>query len=1195
MGVKDTGSSNKAAKIKPSEFVHLHNHTHYSVLDGLSKVPDLIQRVKELGMEAVAMTDHGTLSGAIEFYQEAKQAGIKPIIGMEAYVAARKHTDKDSQADKQIFHLIIIAMNQTGYKNLMRLSTIANLDGFYYKPRVDRQLLKKYNEGLIILSGCINGEVGVALRGRQYAQAAKTAKWYKSVFGDRYYLEVQDHGHQWDEQARVNNQILKLANELDVKAVVTSDAHYLAHEDQEAHEMLLCVQTGSYYNDTNRMSLKDMDLFVEDTLSIAERWQDNPQVITNTKKLADRCDLEINLGQILLPKFPLNKGETENSKLDLLTWQGLAWRYGRVDMDGAFKLSAKQAKGKLTDEVIKRAEYELDVIGRMKYEGYFLIVWDFVMWGKERGIVFGPGRGSAAGSIVSYALRITELDPLKYDLLFERFLNPDRISMPDIDIDIQDNRRDEVIKYVADKYGQNRVANIVTFGKMAARNAIRDVSRVLEVPYADADRLAKLVPPPIQGRHIPLSKSIHDAPDLKDEYQNNPTSKKVIDLAMQLEGTIRSHGVHAAGVVIAPDEIVNYVPLEMAQKGVVATQYSMFPIEDIGLLKMDFLGLSNLTIIKNALRIVRKVHKREIDITEVPLDNVKTYQLLSRGDTTGVFQLESSGMKRYLKELGPTEFDDIIAMVALYRPGPLAEIPRFIEGKNNPDKVEYLNKLLEPILKDTYGVMVYQEQIINLLQLIAGYSAGEADLVRKAIGKKKRDIMQAEEPKFIKGCLKQGLSKSDASKLWNLIQPFADYSFNKAHAACYGLIAYWTAYLKANYPEAFMASLMTSNYDNTEQLALDIAECKDMGIDVLKPDINQSFLEFGVVQDTMQIRFGLAAIKNVGVGAVEALLEVRDRGGKFMSIEDFTARVDSRVVNRKTLESLVKAGAFDEMESRDKLLYNLDTIVGYSAKLHKEKLSGQTDLFELNQETDMSPKLVLEEPPSATPDREQLQWERELLGVYLSDHPLEAFRVYLSDKTQLMANLSKKLDDNCTVGGMITTIREITTKNGQRMAFVGLEGLDGSTELIIFPKIYEKVRPLIEADRLVQATGKVSAKDREGRSTDEIKLLVDELVELGDKHRSHKPASNGASSPSLSSKEASSSSKLYVHVKDPNNHSQLINLKQTLNRHPGSTEAILVLGDKQKNALRLPFRVDISNGLQAELASLMSKEAVVVK
>jgi DNA polymerase-3 subunit alpha len=943
------------------------------------------------------------------------------------------------------------------------------------------------------------------------------------------------------------------------------------------------------------MSLKDMDLFVEDTLSIAERWQDNPQVITNTKKLADRCDLEINLGQILLPKFPLNKGETENSKLDLLTWQGLAWRYGRVDMDGAFKLSAKQAKGKLTDEVIKRAEYELDVIGRMKYEGYFLIVWDFVMWGKERGIVFGPGRGSAAGSIVSYALRITELDPLKYDLLFERFLNPDRISMPDIDIDIQDNRRDEVIKYVADKYGQNRVANIVTFGKMAARNAIRDVSRVLEVPYADADRLAKLVPPPIQGRHIPLSKSIHDAPDLKDEYQNNPTSKKVIDLAMQLEGTIRSHGVHAAGVVIAPDEIVNYVPLEMAQKGVVATQYSMFPIEDIGLLKMDFLGLSNLTIIKNALRIVRKVHKREIDITEVPLDNVKTYQLLSRGDTTGVFQLESSGMKRYLKELGPTEFDDIIAMVALYRPGPLAEIPRFIEGKNNPDKVEYLNKLLEPILKDTYGVMVYQEQIINLLQLIAGYSAGEADLVRKAIGKKKRDIMQAEEPKFIKGCLKQGLSKSDASKLWNLIQPFADYSFNKAHAACYGLIAYWTAYLKANYPEAFMASLMTSNYDNTEQLALDIAECKDMGIDVLKPDINQSFLEFGVVQDTMQIRFGLAAIKNVGVGAVEALLEVRDRGGKFMSIEDFTARVDSRVVNRKTLESLVKAGAFDEMESRDKLLYNLDTIVGYSAKLHKEKLSGQTDLFELNQETDMSPKLVLEEPPSATPDREQLQWERELLGVYLSDHPLEAFRVYLSDKTQLMANLSKKLDDNCTVGGMITTIREITTKNGQRMAFVGLEGLDGSTELIIFPKIYEKVRPLIEADRLVQATGKVSAKDREGRSTDEIKLLVDELVELGDKHRSHKPASNGASSPSLSSKEASSSSKLYVHVKDPNNHSQLMDLKQTLNRHPGSTEAILVLGDKQKNALRLPFRVDISNGLQAELASLMSKEAVVVK
>lgn len=1192
-GVKNTGSSVKSAKIKPTDFVHLHNHTHYSVLDGLSKVPALISRVKELGMDAVAITDHGTMSGVIEFYQQAKEADIKPIIGMETYIAARRHTDKDPQADKQIYHLILLAMNDVGYQNLMRLSTIGHLYGFYYKPRIDRHLLKKYNEGLIVLSGCIGGEVGEALRNGQYEQAKKTAEWYKSVFGDRYYLELQDHGHQWDVQDRANRYLLKLSKELDIKALVTSDAHYLTHDDQEAHEMLLCVQTGSFYNDTGRMSLKDMDLYLESPESIAQRWSDNLQLLTNTAEVAARCNLELDLGKILLPTFPTANNQSEKSLLHEVTWQGLAWRYGGVSMAKASSLTIGQAKATLSPEVKKRAEYELEVISRMKYEGYFLIVWDFVKWGKEKGIVFGPGRGSAAGSIVSYALRITELDPLKYNLLFERFLNPDRISMPDIDIDIQDDRRGEVIDYVSNKYGKDRVANIVTFGKMAARNAIRDVARVLEVPYADADRLAKLVPPPVQGRHIPLSKSIKDEPDLKAEYEQNPEAKRVIDLAMQLEGTIRSHGVHAAGVVIAPDDIVKYVPLEMAQKGVVATQYSMFPIEDIGLLKMDFLGLSNLTIIKNALRIIRKVEGQEIDLAEIPFDDKPTYELLSRGDTTGVFQLESAGMKRYLKELGPTEFDDIIAMVALYRPGPLAEIPRFIEGKNNPQNVKYLNKLLEPILKDTYGVMVYQEQIIALLQLIAGYSAGEADLVRKAIGKKKRDIMQAEEPKFIKGCIDHGLSKSDATKLWDLIQPFADYSFNKAHAACYGLIAYWTAYLKTNYPEAFMAALMTSNYNNTEQLALDIAECKDMGIDVLKPDINESFLEFGVVQKTKQIRFGLAAIKNVGVGAVESILEARDSGGKFLSVEDFISRVDPKTANRKTLESLIKAGAFDAMESRDKLLYNLDALSGFGAKLHKEQSSGQTDLFQLDGgTTQMAPRLVMEEPPAATPTREQLQWERELLGVYLSDHPLEDFRAYLQDKTDSLASLAKKSDKPAVVGGMITTIREITTKNNQRMAFVGLEGLDGSLELIVFPKTYEATRQLIVPDNIVQAAGKISTKDREGRASDEVKLLVDDIKPLDDTHQRHQPSAKSRPKPPAA---AQKTSRLYVHVKDPEDHHQLMSLKKTLNRHPGSTEAILVLGVEQKNALRLPFGVDITNGLKEELISMISPDAVVVK
>jgi len=1202
-GVKNTITNVRSAKIKPSGFVHLHNHTHYSVLDGLTKIPQLMSRVRELGMEAVAMTDHGTLSGAIEFYQAAKDSGIKPIIGIETYVSARRHTDKDPQADKQIFHLILLAMNNVGYQNLMRLSTIAHLDGFYYKPRIDRELLERYNEGLIVLSGCINGEVGDALRNRQYDQAKSTAEWYKSVFGDRYYLELQD--HDWSEQSRVNQQLAKLAKELALPMVVTSDAHYLKSEDQEAHEVLLCVQTGSFFDDKNRMSLKAMDLHVEDPKSIAGRWQDNPQAITNTKAIADRCQVDLELGKTLLPKFPLEKGETDKSKLHSLTWQGLAWRYGQAEADKAQKLSIKQAQASLSQEVITRAKYELDTISKTGFESYFLIVWDFVRWGKQQGIVFGPGRGSAAGSIVSYALRITELDPLQYDLLFERFLNPERISMPDMDIDIQDNRRDEVIQYVADKYGHDRVANIVTFGKMAARNAIRDVARVLEVPYADADRLAKLVPPPIQGRHIPLSQSIQTEPELKTEYQTDDTAKRVIDLAVQLEGTIRSHGVHAAGVVIAPEEIVRYAPLEMAQKGVVATQYSMFPVEDIGLLKMDLLGLSNLTIVKNALRIVRKVYKLDIDISTIPLDDTPTYELLSRGDTTGVFQFESSGMRRYLKALRPTVFEDIIAMGALYRPGPLTAglTDKFINRKNGAEQVSYEHDKMRGALESTYGVLVYQEQVMRIAVDMCGFSGGQADTLRKAIGKKNVSLMTKMKQEFTEGMIKHSaVTAQFAAKFWKDLEGFADYAFNKSHSACYGMISYQTAYLKAHFPDAFMAALMTSNFNDTDKLALDIAECRDTGIDVLRPDINESFLEFGVVPATHQIRFGLAAIKNVGIGPVEEILKARDEDGHFTSVADFAKRVDARVVNRKALESLIRAGAFDSLESRDKLLYNLDRLVGYSSKLHKEHDSGQTDLFGQSPELLIAPRLDMEEPPSATPTREQLQWERELLGVYLSDHPLAPFKTYLASQTIPIGQLKPAMASAIIIGGMLTTIREITTKNGQRMAFVGLEDLSGSTELILFPKSYEQARAFIARDQIVRVAGKVSSKDRAGKATDEIKILVDEISELkedaikdyqpgGQARAPAKPAKESRPSPAASP----SSAKLYVHVKDPNDHSQLMSLKKTLNKHPGATEAILVLGEKRKNALRLPFRVDVANGLTDELASLISSESVVVK
>ena len=652
MGVQTEAKPKDVGVLQPSQYVHLHNHSHHSLLDGLTKIPALVNAVKDMGMEAVAITDHGTMSGVLEFYKAAKAAEVKPILGMEAYVAARSRHDRDPQKDKARYHLIILAMNNKGYQNLMRLSSKANLEGMYYKPRIDHELLEEYNEGLIILSGCASGELGENLRADNYEEAKKIAAWYKSVFGDRYYLEMQDHGHlesptAWDVQVKINGYLEKISEELDIPMVVTSDGHYLTHDDQDTHEILLCVGTGAYLSDEKRMSLKDFELHVTDPKEIIERWsKTHPEAVANTKVIADRCEVDIELGKILIPTFPTPEGHNEKTYLDQLVFQGLAWRYGEVPFEDAEAMTIEEARKHTPKNVLERADYELGVIDRMGFNGYFLIVQDFINWGKNQGIIFGPGRGSAAGSIVSYAVRITELDPLKYDLLFERFLNPDRISMPDVDIDIQDTRRNEVIAYCTEKYGEERVANIVTFGTMAARAAVRDVARVLQVPYGESDRIAKVVPQPVQGRHIPLAKSVVDDVDFKHEYETNQTAKRVIDFAMRLEGTIRSHGVHAAGVVIAPDDIVKFLPIEMSQKGVPATQFPMGQVEELGLLKMDFLGLSNLTIINNALRIIKKVFKTDIDLAKIPLDDEEAFKLFQRGDTTGVFQLESAGMKR---------------------------------------------------------------------------------------------------------------------------------------------------------------------------------------------------------------------------------------------------------------------------------------------------------------------------------------------------------------------------------------------------------------------------------------------------------------------------------------------------------------------------------------------------------------------
>ncbi len=1190
-------------KINPKDFVHLHNHTQYSLLDGLTKVPELIDYVAEKQMSAIAVTDHGTMSGAIEFYKTATAKGIKPIVGMEAYVASRSHTDKDVTKDKQNYHLTVLAMNETGYKNLMRLSTIANLDGFYYKPRIDHDLIKKYNEGLIILSGCMGGEVSDALRQDQYKQAKEIASWYKSIFGDRYYIELQDHGHPkhpsaWSEQQKVNEQLLKLAEELNLKAVVTCDAHYLKVDDQEAHEVLLCVQTGAYLSDKARMSLKEFQLHVADPADIVDRWgEEHPQLILNTKEIASRCDLNIELGKILIPKFPVPKGESEKSYLEKQVWQGLLRRYKGYTAKKAEQSSKADAKKALDAPIVERAEYELGVIDSMGFNGYFLIVSDFINWGKDRGIVFGPGRGSAAGSIIAYATRITDLDPLAYDLLFERFLNPDRISMPDMDIDIQDSRRDEVIDYCINKYGRDRVANIVTFGRMAARNAVRDVARVLEVPYADADRIAKLIPPPVQGRHIPLAKSLESNSELKHEQESNQQASRVFELASRLEMTIRSHGVHAAGVVIAPDDIVNYTPLEMAQKGVIATQYSMLPIEDLGLLKMDFLGLSNLTTIKNALRIIKKVYNKNIDIGAIPLDDEKTFELLQRGESTGVFQLESAGMRRYLKDLKPTAFDDIVAMVALYRPGPMQWIDDFIARKHGMKEIEYIHPAVEPALDNTYGVIVYQEQVMQISKDMCGFSGGQADTLRKAIGKKIPEVMAKMKDEFIEGGVKTvNADRKLMEKFWKQLEDFAAYCFNKSHAACYGLIAYQTAYLKAHFPSAFMAALMTSDYDNTDRLAIEITECSHMGIEVLPPDVNQSFHEFAVVPDSQQIRFGLDAIKNVGHGAAEEIIAVREKDGSFKSIEDFFRRVNLRTANRKTIESLIKSGAFDSLESRAKLLFNIDNLMNFGTKIQKEAAVGQVDLFGELTSKEVTNSINWLEPDESVGSRELLSWERDLLGIYLSHHPLEDFEPILADLAISSSKLIPEMDGkNATVGGSIIDIREITTKNGAKMAFVKIADIDGEFELVVFPGVYKDIAPLLNRDTIVLAKGKLTAKGRDGQMESEVKLLVDELREITQEEaKDYKPQSI-KSNDDMSIVQPSAS-RVYIRLENGQDADQLLALKEQLDQKKGQTEVVLVTGPtSNKQIIRLPQRIEPDEPALRGLADIFGTANVVVK
>lgn len=1229
--------------LKPSDFVHLHNHTHYSLLDGLTKIDELIDFVKESGMEAVAVTDHGTMSGLVELYKTCDAAGVKAIMGLEAYVAARNMEDRDPAYDKERFHITLLAMNNIGFENLCRLITEAEMNGKYYKPRIDHRVMEKYNEGIICLSGCAGSEISMAIRNDDEERLKTLVDWYSKVYDGRFYLEMQDHGHpdsptHWSEQTKINNRLMKLHDETGLPLVVTCDAHYIHHSDQDAHEVLLCVGTGSKISDTNRMSLKDFQLHVIPPDEIIERWKDTcPEAIRNTKRIADRCNVTLDLGRILIPKFPIETGETEKQYLDNMVYRGLAERYGIYTRDEAATKTVEEIKPLLSDEVNERIEYELGVVDKMGYNGYFLIVQDFINWGKDQGIIYGPGRGSAAGSLLAYAIKITEVNPLEYDLLFERFLNPDRISMPDIDTDIQDNRRDEVIEYCTQKYGKARVGNICTFGKMMAKNAVRDVARVLEVPYAEADRIAKLVPDPVMGHHVKLKDAIKTEPDLKKEYETNPTAKEVIDFAMRLEGTIRSHGVHACGVVIAPDDLVKFLPMEVSAKGPLATQFPSTQVEELGLLKMDFLGLSNLSVIQQALRIIKKVYKREINMNKLPLDDPKVFELFQRGDTTGVFQFESAGMKRYLKDLKPTKFDDLIAMNALYRPGPMQFIESFIKRRHGEEEITYLHPGLENSLKSTYGILIYQEQFMQASKEWCGFTGGQADTLRKAVGKKKVKLMEQVKPQFIEGAVKiGGATEEVANKFWDQLLDFANYCFNKSHAACYALVAYWTAYLKTYYPDAFMAALMTADMRWTDRLAIEMTECKRMGLRVLGPDINESYSDFATVGTTGTVRFGIAAIKGMGKALAEEVIAERDANGKFKSVCDFAKRVSGSKFNKKSWESAIKTGCFDSFGDRSDLLYNLEKVQAYGNKMQKDAANGQTDLFGAMGAAVEIPEVEITPAPTKYSDKEQLMWERDLMGLYISAHPLDKYEAYFQEQTMPISEIKPNIDGaTVIVGGIITNVRSLVTKSGSKMAFVKIEDKISEIEVIVFPKTFEQVGAKLVQDAVVKVTGRVNATDRDGNKIDEVKINAEQIDVITDeelqsyestgvqlkvptkgvsqKPRNRVSASNvSGSKPSGSSKGKSSApathfnttasgdaqpikpKKVFVRVMDPSNTSALINLKKACANFPGLSEIILVIGEEKK-AMRMPFKCDPEQKLVEELRNYFGPEGVVVK
>ena len=1158
-------------------FVHLHVHTEYSLLDGAGRVEKLVARAKELGMESIAVTDHGVMYGVVEFYKQAKKYGIKPLIGCEVYVAARTMYDRDPKLDGSQYHLVLLAKNEEGYNNLIKLVSIGFTEGFYYKPRVDMEVLRKYSKGLIALSACLAGAIPSHIIDGNYEAAKRAALSYNEVFGQgNFYLELQDHGIK--EQSLVNQEVVRLSRETGIPLIATNDVHYVDKEDAAAQDILLCIQTGKNILEEDRLKFQGQEFYLKTSEEMYELFKYVPDAIENTAKIAEMCSLEFNFGQVHLPAFDVPEGYTSDTYIRKLCYDGLAKRYTE-----------------LTDELKDRAEYELSVITRMGYADYYLIVWDYVKFARDNGIMVGPGRGSGAGSLVAYCLGITNIDPIKYNLIFERFLNPERISMPDFDVDFCYERRQEVIDYVVSKYGKDRVAQIITFGTMAARAAIRDVGRALNIPYAQVDMIAKKIPFEIG---MTIDKALESNPELKELYYGDETARQLIDMSKAVEGMPRHSSTHAAGVVISRKAVTEYVPLQM-NEDVITTQFTMGTLEELGLLKMDFLGLRTLTVIRDTLELIKAKGIEAPDMDSIDYDDANVYKMISQGETYGVFQLESGGMTQCFKELKPSCLEDIIAGISLYRPGAMDQIPKYIRNKHNPENIRYMHPALEHILDVTYGCIVYQEQVMQIVRDLGGYSMGRSDLVRRAMGKKKADVMAKERENFIngivdeagnvvvKGCVRNGIPADTAADIFDEVAKFAGYGFNKSHAAAYAIIAYQTAWLKYYYPVEFSAALITSVMGNSKKVAEYIQHCKSKGIEVLPPDVNESSVSFTVKEN--KIRFGLAAVKNVGINAVLSIIKARQEKGRFDGLYDFLQKMDYSIINKRTVESLIKCGAFDSFGVyRSRMLAVYEKLMESIQGQKKNNVEGQISLFDT---IDDSEDIIGNIYPEINeyPKRNMLSMEKEMLGLYISGHPLEEYKSELqASVTITTAELTPDNEEDAqdiernseldgkrvTMGGIIVSVKQKTTKTNNMMAFVELEDLYGTLEIIVFPKIYERVKSLLVQDTIVLVEGRISQKEEEA-----AKIICDAV----------KPLKKYAGK------------KLYIRINTDLQPEIVEQLKKVLIEYKGEQPVILVNEANKDNGKGRVMKadrsiwVDINDKLLNELKEVAGSDCVAVK